>query len=316
MPSAPTHALLVLNPKSRSGSSADLDAGLELLRDAGMKVEEVASSSPDETREIIRSRCGEFDLVIIGGGDGTISSAAGVLLECRLPLAILPLGTANDLARSLGINELQQAFSTIAANNRRAIDLGEVNGHYFFNVANVGLGVMVTRQLTDEVKKRWGVFSYLRALGVALVRSGQFRARLLIDGNKTHLRSIQLAVGNGRFYGGGNVVDDDATIDDGLLNLYSLRPQRFWELLTLAPLLRGGRHDLARRVFNATGRQIELETVPAGMEVHADGEPVAQTPATFRVLPGALEVVASTAAPGLTVPAEAAAAKGGVGSGG
>ncbi|MFI2810210.1 MULTISPECIES: lipid kinase [Microbulbifer] len=301
MPSAPLRALLVLNPKSRSGSSADLDAGLALLRDAGMEVEEVASSSPEETREAIRSRCGEFDLVIIGGGDGTISSAAGVLLECKLPLAILPLGTANDLARSLGIgNDLQQAFSVIAANHRRQIDLGEVNGKYFFNVANIGLGVMVTRELSDEVKQRWGVFSYLRALGLALARSNQFRVRLMIDGQKRVLRSIQLAIGNGRFYGGGNVVDDDSTIDDGLLNLYSLRPQRLWELLTLAPLLRGGRHDLARRVFNTSGREIELVTVPEGMEVHADGEPVTRTPAMFRVLPRVLEVVVPRDAPGLS----------------
>lgn len=288
---------------------ADLAAGLEQLHAAGIEVEQVESGSVEETREAIRSRCGEFDLVIIGGGDGTISSAAGALLECRRPLAILPLGTANDLARSLGIgSDLARAFGVIAANHRTRIDLGEVNGHYFFNVANIGLGVHVTRELTDEVKRRWGVLSYFKAMGAALARSGQFRVRLKIDGRAHSLRSIQLAVGNGRFYGGGNVVDENATINDGLLNLYSVRPQRVWELVTLAPVLRGGRHDLVRRVFNAAGRAIEIETAPAHMEVHADGEPVTQTPATFKVHEKVLEVIVPREAPELTADGSAGVA--------
>ncbi|SDK25122.1 lipid kinase, YegS/Rv2252/BmrU family [Microbulbifer yueqingensis] len=291
----------MLNPKSRAAAVADLAAGLEQLREAGIEVERVESGSVEEMHEAIRSRCDEFDLVIIGGGDGTISAAAGVLLECGQPLAVLPLGTANDLARSLGIgSDLERAFAVIADNHRTRIDLGEVNGHYFFNVANIGLGVHVTRELTDEVKKRWGVFSYFKAMGAALARSDQFRVRLKIDGHEHSLRSIQLAVGNGRFYGGGNVVDQDATINDGLLDLYSVRPQRLWELVTLAPLLRGGRHDLVRRVFNAAGREIEIDTNPEHMEVHADGEPVTQTPATFKVREKVLEVVVPRDAPELT----------------
>lgn len=290
-------ALLLRNPGSRQGDSTDLDAGIARLEAAGIQLDSVVSESVEQSREIIRRGCDTADLIILGGGDGTISSCAQVLLECNLPFAILPLGTANDLARSLGIESLEQAFAAICDGHSAAIDLGVVNEHVFFNVANLGLGVQVTEELTPEVKQRWGVFSYLKALVSAFARHRQFKVELDIDGERQSMRSIQLAVGNGRFYGGGNVVDQDAMINDELLHLYSLRPQTFWELLTLAPLLRGGRHDLARRTFAASGREIQIVTHPKGMAIHADGEPVTQTPAHFSVKSAALKVVVPADSP-------------------
>ncbi|WP_237064672.1 lipid kinase [Microbulbifer guangxiensis] len=285
-------ALLLVNPDSRHGAGADLDRGMDSLRAAGMEVELLESSGAGAARQAIRDRREHLDLVILAGGDGTISSVAGTLLDCELPFAILPLGTANDLARSLGIEaDLPRAFELIRAGHRERIDLAEVNGHYFFNAANLGLGTKVTEELEDEAKARLGVFAYLKAVIAALTRAEQFRVEAELDGECHRFRSIQVAVGNGRFYGGGNVVEREARINDGRLSLYSLRPQRLWELLSLAPLLRHGEHRLARRVFNAAGREILIRTRPTGMAVHADGEPVTETPAMFKVIPAALEAI-------------------------
>ncbi|KUJ84951.1 lipid kinase [Microbulbifer flavimaris] len=291
--------LLLINPASREGAGADLEQGLASLRAAGMAIEVVESEGVEASREAIHDRCHDLDLVIVAGGDGTISSVAGTLLECELPFAILPLGTANDLARSLGIEGgLSHAFELIKRDQRQRIDLAEVNGLYFFNAANLGLGTKVTEELESEAKARLGVFAYLKAVTAALTRAEQFRVEAEVDGHCHRFRSIQLAVGNGRFYGGGNVVDRHARINDGKLSLYSLRPQRLWELLSLAPLLRRGEHRLARRVFNTSGREINIRTWPAGMAIHADGEPVTETPAMFKVIPAALEVIV---APGAAV---------------
>lgn len=285
-------ALLIVNPKARNGAGAQLEQGLQTLQAAGIDTELFESQSAEQTREIIRERHKQLDLVIIGGGDGTISSAAKTLQQYQLPLAILPLGTANDLARSLQLpDDLDEVFAVITRRHLTPIDLGSVNGHCFFNVANMGLGVKVTEELTPEVKKSWGVFSYLRAFFAALARVKQFKVRLQVDGRPYKLRSIQLAVGNGRYYGGGNVVDEHSRIDDGELSLYSIKPQTVWEFLTLAPLLREGRQRQARRVFQVRGKHMELITRPKGMEIHADGEPIARTPATFELLPHALQVV-------------------------
>ncbi len=287
----PTTTLLIVNPNSRSAGEVDLSDSITLLEQAGFDILRVEPRDREQTERLIAEHHQQVGLVIVAGGDGTISSTAAALCRYRLPLAILPLGTANDLARTLEIPaDVREACRVIVENRRLHVDLGEVNGHYFFNVANIGLGVRITHELTPEVKKHWGIFSYLKALVTALSRNNEFRATLIIDGQAHRVRSMQMAIGNGRYYGGGNVIDEDADIDDGLLAFYSLRPQGFWELLTLAPLLRGGRQHQTERTFNARGKRIEVQT-PRPMEVHADGEPVTRTPATFKVNERALQVV-------------------------
>lgn len=284
-------ALLIVNSHSRRGGGEELRDAVATLKRSGLQLIEVEPTSRTELEEVIDRHRERIDRVIVAGGDGTINWTAGELYKSRLPLAILPLGTANDLAHSLGISEdIAEACTTIIENHRCRIDLGVVNGCYFFNVANIGLGTRITRELTPEVKKKWGVFSYLKALFSAFSRSRSFGAKLIIDDQEFRVRSIQMAVGNGRYYGGGNVIDEDASIDDGQLSFYSLAPQSFWELLTLAPLLREGRHSQAERTFSACGKRIEIRPSRI-MQVHGDGEPLTKTPAVFEVLEDALEVL-------------------------
>lgn len=287
------NALVIINPNSRKGAETDITDGLQLLEQAGFNLISVDSKSSEDTSRLITQYHKEIDLVIIGGGDGSINSAAASVYHHNLTLAVLPLGTANDLARSLNLpNNLLEVFKIIAANKRRKIDLGKFNGHYFFNAANIGLGSHVTRELTPEIKKRWGVFSYLRAAFAAFKKNQTFRATIHIDGTKHILRSIQLAIGNGRFYGGGNVIDENATINDGLLKLYSLPPQSMWELLTTAPWLRTGKQHKLEHIFTAIGQRIEISTTPI-RSVYADGEPVSRTPVIFEIIPQALNVIYS-----------------------
>ena len=286
-----TNALLIINPNSRSGAQASIEDGISLLQNAGFNIVQAESHSPQETLHLIEQYHPQIDTVIIGGGDGSIHSAAGALYRHKLTLAILPLGTANDLAKSLGIPpNIAAAFNIIAANNRSRMDLGMVGDHYFFNVANIGLGVDVTRELTAETKKKWGVFSYLKALITAFRNKHTFKAIIKINQKEYRMRSIQVAVGNGRYYGGGNSIDEHASIDDGLLNIYSLQPQTLWELLRQAPLLRSGRHREALKSFCATATRIDIHTIPS-REVYADGEPVGKTPTVFKVIPQALTVI-------------------------
>jgi len=194
-------------------------------------------------------------------------------------------------------------FKVIASNHRCKIDLGVVNGHYFFNAAHIGLGVNVTHELTPEVKKRWGVFSYLKAVLSAFKNNRTFRATIKIDEKEYHLRSIHLAVGNGRYYGGGNIIDENASINEGMLNIYSLHPQTLWSLLRLAPVLRNGKQYLTEKAFNASGRRIEITTIPS-LEIYADGEAVSKTPVIFEIVHGAVDVVcAGTVSTGVDSPA-------------
>lgn len=291
MSASARQALLIINPGSCNGAEADMADGLRTLEAAGMNLLRVESSGREETVAAIESHHNETDLVIIAGGDGTISSAAEALHRHKLPLAVLPLGTANDLARSLGLNgSLGEAFQAVVEGHLRPLDLGIVNGHYFFNAANIGLGVRITRELTPEGKKKWGVLSYLKAVCISVSRRSSFRVTIIVDGREHCMLSIHLAVGNNRYYGGGNLIDEDAELAEGRLHLYSIRPSSLWELLTLAPLLRRGTQWRSQRTFTTAGHRIKIRT-RSPMEIHADGEPIAQTPATFEVIPAALQVI-------------------------
>jgi diacylglycerol kinase (ATP) len=286
---AGTKALFIVNRHSRSGEG-DLSAALEALTAHGIAIVERPCERSDEVGDIVRRERANVDLVILGGGDGTMNAAVDALIECRLPFGILPTGTANDLARTLAIpTDLAAAAAVIGEGRRHAIDLGKVNGKHFFNAASIGLSAEVTRHHTPERKRRYWVFAYLLSLRDAYLRTRPFRAWLNCDGRRLRLRAIQITVGNGRHYGGGMTVAEDAAIDDGWLDVYCLKPGSLWRLLTLFPALRFGRLRRRETVQAMRGRAIEVIT-RRPMPVNTDGELTVRTPAAFEVVPAALEV--------------------------
>ena len=285
----PKRALLIVNRKSRNGTS-DLQTVTERLTRSGMDVLPWALERPEQIPEMIRRHAADVDLVIVGGGDGSLNAAAPALIETRLPLGVLPMGTANDLARTLEIPvDIEQASDIITGGLLHKIDLGRVNDRYFFNAAHIGLGVHAQLHLSPDVKRRWGVFGYARSLFKALESFRPFRADIVCDGRRQHVRSIQIAVGNGRHYGGGMTISEDASIDDRLFFLYSIEPLGVWELVKYAPAFRAGRFEDRHPVDIEKGRSIRI-TTSRSMAVSADGEVVTRTPATFELVAGAVNV--------------------------
>lgn len=286
-----SRALLIVNEQSRRGKDLAGQA-MEALAQAGIECEHRIAQSRHATSDLIRASEGRVDCVLVGGGDGTLNAAASGLLDTGLPLGILPLGTANDLARTLGIPlDVASAVNVIRAGRTRAIDLGEVNGHPYFNVASLGLGVDLTRALTRDAKQRWGALGYAIAGLRVLNRLRAFTVAIEADGQVHHSRTIHLAVGNGRHYGGGMTISEDARLDDGSLDVYSLEVESVWRLLRVLPALRTGRTKSWTEIRTLAGRRIEVRT-RRPRSVNADGEIVTQTPALFKVLPGAVRVFA------------------------
>ena len=282
-------ALLLVNRISRDGN-ADLAAGLDLLTGSGFSLIEIDTGEPQVIPTLMRRHLQAVDLVIVGGGDGTLNTALQPLVGTDLPLGILPLGTANDLARTLGIpSSLAEACQVIAAGRTRRIDLGRANDRYFFNVASIGLASQVAHHLSATAKKRWGILAFTPALLRAWRENRSFHADIRCDDRPLRHRSIQIAVGNGRHYGAGMTVAADAAIDDHLLNLYSLEPQSFWHLLRLGPTLLRGPAAPQPGIRLLAGKEIVVRT-RRPLPIDTDGELTTMTPATFRVLPAALAV--------------------------
>lgn len=282
-------ALVLFNPKARRGGES-IKPVVERLEAGGLAVTvEPFEALPEIARDIVRLR-NTADLVVMCGGDGSVSSAAMAVMESGLPMGIIPMGTANDLARTLAIPiDLQEAAEVIVKGRTRRIDMGTVNGHAFFNVASIGLSTKLAQGLDPALKRRFGRLGYALAAIKVLAGASRFRARIAEKGQVTEVETYQIAVGNGRHYGGGNVVEETAEIDDGHLDLYSLEMSNLWKLALMIRSFRSGRHGAWKEVRTARCVEFDIET-KAPMPVNADGEIVTSTPAHFKVHPRAISV--------------------------
>lgn len=289
-------AAVVVNTGSRQGAKA-YETAVAALRRNGVPV---ATTRPVVTGEELRPTLEQVmreghDLVIVGGGDGTVGCAADLAAGSDVTLGILPLGTANDLARTLQIpRAVSEACATLAHGKVVDIDLGRADGRAFLNVASVGLSIGVTEALTPAMKRRLGPLAYPLATLRAYRRHRPFRARLEFpDGDHAPVdlsNLLQVAVGNGRHYGGGNAVSPTAGIDDHLLDIYTIERGRLHEHVSIARLLKDGSFVYHDRVQHLTTRRVRLWCDPS-QALNLDGEIATTTPTLFEVERNAVHVV-------------------------
>ena len=249
---------------------------------------------PETVRDVLDDGS-EYRLLILGGGDGSVSSVVDFLAHHHVVLGLLPLGTANDFARTLGIpSDIEGACQTIAAGKMVDVDLGLAGDNYFVNVASVGLGVEATRALSPWMKKSVGPLAYPAAAIKAFLSHEPFSARLTFpDGDHEpveHERLLQVAVGNGRFYGGGMVVAPESGIDDRNLDVYAIELGRHRDLIGVARYLKSGDFIRNESVTQYRTERVRLETDPE-LAVNIDGEVVTRTPQDFSVAHNALKVL-------------------------
>jgi diacylglycerol kinase (ATP) len=257
----------------------------------------VACGSQDEMAQALKEHGPGADRIVIGGGDGTISSALPELLDLGKPLAVLPLGTANDFANTLGVPAEVFAAAEIALGGRpHKIDVGLVNGNPYLNVASVGVAANVAHAQSAELKRRWRMFAYVISLVHAARESNPFIVKITADGDTTWSGPVyQVSVGNGRFHGGGLTVADHAAIDDGKLDLYLVTPGPFWELVACITHLKFGfaKPELLHR---SSAEHVTIVT-NSPKPINADGETRSETPAEFSVMRQGLTVIVPDALP-------------------
>ncbi len=284
---------VVVNTASRRGARALPLVTAELRRSSDEVQVHPAHGGEQLQEALAEAMDSEPDLLVVGGGDGTVGCAAGLVAHTGTTLGVLPLGTANDFARTLEIpGVLDAAVDTLLHGKVVDVDLGRVDGKAYLNVASVGLSVAVTQRLTPGLKRRLGRFAYPAATLAAYRSHRPFAARLECDdGTVLDLRDLmQVAVGNGRHYGGGLTVAPNASIDDHLLDVYAVEQGRLRDHVSVARLLRTGHLVEHDRVHHVTTRRLRLVT-DEPLAVNLDGEIAASTTATFEVDRNALHVV-------------------------
>ncbi len=300
--------MLVVNTKSRSGKEA-FETAREALTARGIPlIKCFAMSHPRRLRQLLDEAMAQgARRILIGGGDGTVSCAASLLLGRDVTLGVLPLGTGNDFARSLGITpSVEAACDVIAQGYTARVDVGLANGRPFLNAASLGLATAIARRLTKRLKQKMGKLAYPVAAATQIWEHHPFRVRIKSDTQSLELEVLQLVVGNGRYHGAGNVVAPDATLDDRRLHVYAVTAPsvdngregtglgQLQDMATLARVamsLRSGEHVDHPAVTCLRTSRLYVEAEPA-QEVNADGELIGQTPMLFEVSPAALRVYA------------------------
>ena len=217
------------------------------------------------------------DLIVAAGGDGTVNEVVNGVAETdwRGPLALIPLGTANDFAANLGIpEEVGRAFEIAVGGTEQEVDLARVNERWFVNVSTGGVAAKATGETPSDTKRLLGPLAYLVTGVQQIPELDPIPVRIATPGEEEYEGEIMMyAVGNGRRTGAGSLVTPEAELDDGELDVLIVPGMSRVEFMTLAPRIRAGSHvdDPRVRYFRAGEVVVECDRELA---VNADGEPV------------------------------------------
>jgi len=306
--------VLIINPVSGDREpNTEKVAEIEAHLARGEFDIEVAYTTPERpaariAREAVATGA---EIVVVGGGDGTVSEVARELVGQRATLGILPIGTFNNIARSLGVlGALPAACGVITAGHTREIDAGIANDEQvFFEAAGAGLDATLF-PIGEEIKGgRWIRIWQAAALtlqfrmqtfeitfdrpvrdAVAVPAQRHMSARVLA-GRTLRRRALLVVAANGPYYGSGFTVAPGARLSDGLLTVSVYRNFSKWELIRHFRSIARGKYHYSPKLETYTAAEVRLVS-PKPLSVHVDGHPVGHTPVVLRVLPRALRVFA------------------------
>lgn len=282
-------ALLILHGKQ--ALNAEVRAAVQERREEGWQLDvRVTWEAGDAQRLVNEALQAGYPTLIAGGGDGTLRDVAEamVLAKTKASLALLPLGTANDFAQAAGIGLDPRIALALLDTPAQPIDLGEVDGQVFLNMATGGFGSNVTANTSEDLKRVLGGAAYFLT---GLSRFAEVQSSFgRFTGPDFHWQGefLALGIGNGRQAGGGHVLCPQARVNDGLLDV-CIVPAAVDVVSTLGTLLSGGINGLQSVALSARLPWLEVEA-PEGLDLNLDGEPMESRKLRFAVMPAALRV--------------------------
>ena len=287
----PREAVLVVNAHSRKGRALFREAK-EKLEQAGITLRETYPVKDprnliDTMRKAVTSGA---PMVIVGGGDGSLSCTVDDVVDRDIVFGLLPLGTANSFARTLGIPlDLDGAIATIATGKRRRIDLGIIDGDYFANAASMGLSPMIGETVPHNLKRWLGVFGYLVWAIWCLLRFRPFKLSVDDGQEKKTIWATEVRIFNGGYHGGVELAEH-AEVDSGEIIIQAVtgrsKARLIWDWF--AKYWKLPARDAVVEEFH--GERLQIDTKPR-QKISIDGEVLARTPATVEVAHKAIEVV-------------------------
>lgn len=283
--------LLLVNPSAGGGRTGRLlGTARTALEAAGVAHRVVMTTGIEHGRSEAAAAAAEGARVLVMSGDGLIGQVGGALAGTGATLGLIPGGRGNDLARVLGIPaDTEEAVAIVAAGVTREIDVGEANGARFLCIASCGFDSDANR-IANEAQRVKGPLVYAYAALRALAAWKPARFTLSADGEAFAVTGYTVAAANSQAYGGGMFIAPDAQLDDGLLDVVAIGDVSKRRFLQGLPAVFRGEHIARPEVSVRRCAELRIEA-DRPFVVYADGDPVAELPATIRVLPRALRVL-------------------------
>jgi YegS/Rv2252/BmrU family lipid kinase len=287
----PSDVCLIVNPSAGGGRAARMLPGVEAaLRGMGRSFRVERTTSMGHARELARGACGAGEVVAAMGGDGLTGAVAGELRDGAGVLAVLPGGRGNDFARKLGLGpDPVAACELIAAGHERRVDLAEVGDRTFLGILSAGLD-SEANEVANTTRLKLGTLVYAYGALRALATWKPAGWSVTVDGEQRSFDGYCVAVANSGVYGSGMYLVPDAELDDGLLDVVLVGDASRLRYLRNLPRVFKGTHLQEPMVEVLRGREIAFHA-DRPFTAYADGDPIAELPATVRVVPGTLRVL-------------------------
>lgn len=290
----PKQAILIVNAMSRSGAQAFEDVRDKLVAAGIDLIEAHAIDDPNQMEPAVRKAIESAPMVIIGGGDGSLSSNVDFFVGHDTVFAFVPLGTANSFAGTLGIpKDIDSAIDVIANGARKWIDLGKIDDDFFVNAAAIGLSPMIAQTVPHKLKRYLGIVGYMIWALWCAFRFRPFKIIVKVEeGQREKFWATEVRIANGTHHGGVELIESQE-IDSGEIVIQAVTGRSIWGLAWswLATILKlRARHGTTREFRGTT---ISLDTRPH-LKISIDGEVAAKTPVTVSVARHVIEVAAPT----------------------
>jgi YegS/Rv2252/BmrU family lipid kinase len=288
---------VIVNPHAGGGRAARrLPAVETALRGHGLRFRVERTTSIDHARELARGALERDEIAAAMGGDGLVGAVAGELRETSGTLGVLPGGRGNDFARKLGIGEApEEAVRVIAQGAERRVDVADIGGRTYLGIASAGLDSDV-QVIANATSLKLGNLVYVYGTLRALRAWRPARWTVTLDGAEREFSGYSVAIANSGVFGGGMYLVPDAALDDGMLDivLSAETPKRHF--LASLPKVFKGTHVTDPALTFLQAREVVFHA-DRPFTAYADGDPIADLPATVRIVPRALRVLAPPAPP-------------------
>jgi diacylglycerol kinase family enzyme len=295
MTGRPAGMSVIIN--ERSGAARNPDVGVQvqsLFGKHGLSVRLERVRDPADLPARGRQAASRGDVIVAAGGDGTVSAVAGVAVETRATIGVLPMGTLNHFAKDLGLpTDLEQAVATIAAGHTRDVDVGEVNGRVFVNNSSVGLYPRMVWERNVEQRRgrtKWTAFA------IAMMRTWRnyrtITAHLVVEGKAAVVRTPFIFVGNNHYIAEGFQLGGRSRLDEGRLSVYMAPECGRFEILSLPVRALVRKLESAELFVEFPAETLTVDVPSRRVSVALDGEvALSRSPLEYRIRLRALKAI-------------------------